>query len=178
MSVFALCYDVLMKNRPELTHLYLKKILEYAPETGLFQWRVARNGVRRGNGRAGSIDRHGHRQLRIDGKILFAHRLAWYYTYGAWPNGNIDHINGIRDDNRLINLRVLTQALNCQNQRRPGARNTSGFLGVTFDKNTGKWLAQIKVGGRNPFLGRFRTPEEAAAAYITAKRIYHPACTI
>jgi hypothetical protein len=167
-----------MGRQTPITSEYLKSILRYDPETGLFSWIHMRNGVRRDGRPAGSIDRHGHRQLRIDGAILFAHRLAWLYMNGEWPDGNIDHINGVRDDNRIANLRVVTQGINMQNQRGPGSRNTSGYLGVTWDKKARKWVAQIMLKRKRYWLGAFDDPAMAHERYVQAKRLMHVGCTI
>ncbi len=80
------------------------------------------------------------------------HRLAWLYMYGEWPVGDIDHINGIRDDNRLINLRSVSRQENLRN-RRTGRNNTSGVMGVNWDKSLGKWRSSIGIGGKTKHLG-------------------------
>ena len=113
----------------------------------------------------------------IDEREYSAHRLAWLYVHGAWPTGQIDHINGDRGDNRISNLRDVTPALNTQNQRRAARSNkSSGLLGVTA--NRGRWLAQISIGGKSRNLGRYATPEEAHAVYVAAKRVLHAGCTL
>jgi hypothetical protein len=164
-----------MHKHPPPTAEYLRNILSYDPETGAFKWTVRRPGVKLKADRAGSIDRHGHRQLRIDGRILFAHRLAFLYMTGEWPQGDIDHINGVRDDNRWRNLRDVPHAVNVQNRRKPQRNNTSGYLGVSWDKRARKWVPQLNGAG---WLGAFDDPAEAHQAYLTAKRKFHPGCTI
>jgi hypothetical protein len=128
-------------------------------------------------------DTDGYRRvwLNIDGRrrAFMAHRLAWIYAYGNWPDGDIDHINGSRDDNRLSNLRCVDRRTNSQNQRKATKQNkTSGMLGVCFDADRKCWSAWIKYGGKNHRIGRFQTVESASAAYLEAKRRLHAGCTI
>jgi hypothetical protein len=104
------------------------------------------------------------------------HRAAWLYVHGKWPNGQIDHINGDRSDNRISNLRDVSHSVNQQNVHRPRRDNASGFLGVTRQKNL--WTSQVTVSGKTLHLGLFKTPEEAASAYLEAKRKHHTGCTI
>lgn len=112
-------------------------------------------------------------------KMLRAHRLAWLLSYGKWPTGDIDHISGIRDDNRLLNLRDVDRQTNAENQRKSTAQNkTTGLLGVSFAKDKKKWLAQIQICGKNKNLGRFDSIEAAHSAYLQAKRQLHTGCTI
>lgn len=98
--------------------------------------------------------------------LVPAHRLAWFYAYGVWPQDQIDHRNGIRSDNRICNLREATNSLNKANERRR-TDNTSGFKGVHRREN-GRWRARIGVGNRRLALGDFDTPEAAHTAYCQA----------
>jgi hypothetical protein len=90
----------------------------------------------------------------------------------------LDHINGIKRDNRIENLREATDSENQQNQKKPPAHNTSGFLGVTKYKRNGKWVAGIKLNGKRINLGYFDTPEAAHAAYLQKKKELHPFQTL
>lgn len=117
----------------------------------------------------------GYRKIRIDGHQFLAHRLAWVYVYGVWP-AEIDHVNGNRSDNRIANLRSVSHRDNQQNMRLPRSNNSSGYLGVHFDR--GRWVAQIRSEGMRHRLGRFDTAEEASDAYLAAKRRLHPFSTI
>ena len=157
-----------------LTQARLHKLLSYDPETGIMRWRVNKGAVRAGQ-IAGNLTR-GYLQLMVDGHPTVVHRFIWLYVYGKWPDKNIDHIDGNRSNNRLCNLRDVTQAMNIQNEIKPRSNNKSGFLGVKA--NRGLWKAEISVHGKTKFLGRFKTPEEAHQVYLEAKRRLHPGCTI
>jgi hypothetical protein len=155
-----------------LTAERVRDLLSYDPETGWFRWRANRTrGVKAGD-RAGSVVSNGYRRLSIDGVVDREHRIAWLVTHGEWPNGQIDHINGVKDDNRIANLREATAA---QNRLNTGAqcRNTSGYRGVTFHKALGKWQAQIIIKGRMRYLGLFTDPKIAAHAYDKVARELH-----
>lgn len=156
----------------------VKELLDYDRSTGIFRWKLksARN-VRVGD-IAGCDNGQGYLGIRIEGVQYRAHRLAWFYVYGEWPKGGIDHINGQRADNRIGNLRQATPAQNKQNSRRPMSNNTSGLLGVCKDRNRPGWKAQIKLHGKSYYLGAYATAEDAHAAYLKAKREIHTHCTI
>lgn len=157
-----------------ITQKRLHELLSYDPQTGIMRWRVNKGAVRAGQ-IAGNVTR-GYFQLMVDGHPTFLHRFIWLYVYGKWPDGNIDHIDGNRSNNRLCNLRDVSQAMNIQNERKPRSNNKSGFLGVKL--NRGLWKAEISINGKTKFLGRFKTPEEAHQVYVEAKRKFHPGCTI
>jgi hypothetical protein len=164
-----------------LTAERLRELLHYDPETGVFTWRVTSGKANNGApaGWIGSSD--GVRQVVLIGishRNYKAHRLAWLHTYGAWPVGVIDHINGDPLDNRISNLRDTSQQVNSQNQRRARSDSKSGLLGAYWDERDRCWKSHIKADGRLKWLGRFDTPEEAHAAYLAAKRKLHEGCTI
>ena len=155
-----------------LTFENVKELLHYDPQTGNFFWKVGGSGRVIGQ-RAGSV-KHGddrkYIHIRVAGRRrILAHRLAWFYTFGYWPPNDIDHINGLGTDNRLANLRLATDAQTCMN-RRVQRNNTSGFKGVTFDKESGRWRAQIQIERKTLRLGRFGSPKHAALAYNGAAR--------
>ena len=108
----------------------------------------------------------GYRYICIGGKMYLAHRLIWFMLHDEWPE-EIDHINGVRFDNRLSNLRVATSRQNKQN-RRTQSNNTSGYCGVHWYKQTKKWQAYIDIDGKRKHLGYFKVLEEAARAYNEA----------
>lgn len=166
--------------KTDLTAERVRDLLNYDPETGIFTWRYSRVGVRKGTV-AGSNHCSGYISIRVDPGRALAHRLAWLYVYGEWPPNDIDHINGIRTDNRLKNLRCLTRGQNLQNQRVAKSHNKLGILGVFEDtrtKRAERYIAVIVVDGKQRRLGRFADPHEAHAAYIEAKRKFHEANTL
>jgi hypothetical protein len=151
-----------------------RQFLDYNPETGEFNWRTRSmdmfSDVRVGrawNGRfagkpAGYIAKAtGYCRIVINNKPCLAHRIAMTMAMGSPPDGEIDHINGNRADNRLANLRVVTVGENHQNICLPKT-NTSGVMGVNIRK--GKWRASIRAAGKSVHLGLYATKEEAAAA--------------
>lgn len=154
-----------------ITPAYLRQILAYDPDTGEFTWKESRSHLAAGSN-AGRKNRDGYSQIQIDGRKYSAHRLAWLLVHGRWPANQIDHRNGVRDDNRLANLR---EALPSENQHncRISARNTSGIKGVSWNKQAGKWGAHIRVSRRQIFLGHFDNVELAGAAYTEASQKYH-----
>ena len=161
---------------PILTHADLLRVLSYSPTSGEFVWLIAASNNPPGS-RAGGLTR-GYRTIGIAGWRYRANRLVWFWMTGRWPEHNVDHRNGVKDDDRWDNLRDVTQRLNLQNQRAPGAANTSGFLGVSWSKKLGCWRANITTPEKQILLGRFPTAESASSAYLEAKRRLHAGCTI
>jgi hypothetical protein len=157
----------------------VRRALSYDPETGVF----IRKDTERLNGYGigavvGAKDENGYVKVWHAGRLWRAHRLAWLYVYGEWPHGQIDHINGIKSDNRIQNLRSVDHATNMENQRAARRDNNSNFLGVTWHKQALKWRARITVRGKQTHLGHFPTPEAAYERYQQAKREMHSGCTI
>ena len=161
----------------KLTQEKLKQVLSYDPETGEFVWlKVKTNRVRVGSV-AGTMT-GGYRQIRVGFSIYKSHRLAWLYVYGVWPKNHIDHINGIKLDNRIANLRDATNTENGQNIRRAHCDSKSGLLGASWDKARRLWVAQICTDGKRRTIGSYRTAQEAHEAYVRAKREDHRTCTL
>ena len=152
---------------PPLTVARLREVLSYDAKSGLFEWNFYRGGRAGRNGKPGHLNDQGYVIISIDRRRYRAHRLAWLYTHGAWPDEDIDHINRDRTDNRLANLRPVTRSQNLQNMSLR-SDNASGFKGVYLDKHGMKWCAEIKAGGRRIKLGRFGTARSAADAYDRA----------
>lgn len=150
----------------------LKELLHYCPETGAFT-RLIKTSNRIKIGSVAGYARPGCRLvISVDGKLYHAHRLAWFWMTGEWPKDQINHINGVRDDNRWDNLREATRSQNQQN-RKVNSNNKSGYMGVSWQRRAGKWVAHIKIAGCNRYLGLFTTPEDAHAAYLAAKAEHH-----
>ena len=145
-----------------LTQVRLKELLAYDLETGIF------TNLKTGKGRkafgvvVGSIHKEGYTSSMIDGKNYLHHRLAWLFVNGVFPPNDIDHINGVRDDNRLINLRAAERFENNQNIESRDVRYEAG-----------KWRARICVQGQRHNLGRHARREDAEAAYAAAKARLH-----
>lgn len=157
----------------------IRELVEYEHTTGVFKWRHRSRKWFKNYGSfkawnskfpgsvAGGFDGHGHREVRILGVSYRAHRLAWAYMTGRWPDGQIDHINGDRADNRFQNLRVVDNrqnGMNCGMNR----LNTSGFKGVTWNKSRRKWQAGVTIYGQYKYIGLFECPKEAHDAYAVA----------
>ena len=164
-----------MSNAPRpMLHLREKVIssLSYTPETGDFTWKISPSqGVSKGS-RAG-CDHNGYIRISLEGNTYLAHRIAWVYHYGVEPGGVVDHINRVRNDNRIANLRVVSLAENAQNI---AAKNvgSSGYPGVSFYKKLQKFHAQISVKNKKMSLGYFERAEDAFLAYQKAKEDCHP----
>lgn len=156
----------------------LRELLAYDPETGALTWRVKRYRVSPGDV-VRSRNTKGYVTVMVDQNGLLAHRVAWALTTGAWPNEQLDHINGDKTDNRLANLREVSNAENRQNRRTAQRDNKLSVLGVCRHAAApGRFMAQIKVSGVKHYLGLFDTPQLAHEAYLRAKRELHPCGTL
>ena len=151
----------------KITQAELKKILHYDPDTGVFTWVVAAGCVNAGD-IAGGRKQNGYRYIKINGTLYLEHRLVWMFVYGYFPENDIDHINRVRDDNRISNLREVSQQCNSRNTGNP-CDNTSGVKGVYFSKTRNKWQASIAVNQRRFFLGRYKNFDDAVLARFAAE---------
>lgn len=150
-----------------LTAEFVREILDYNPDTGVFTWKVARSRTRVGSVAGYFQASRGYWLIKIYGRLYPAHRLAWLYVHGTWPADQLDHRNRQRADNRIENLREATQTQNNANQGL-ASHNTSGAKGIYFRKTSGRWFAEIRCGGTYRWLGSFATPEEAQKSYAAA----------
>lgn len=152
----------------ELTQARLKELLGYDAETGVFTWKVSVNSRVPVGAVAGTLMVKGYIQIGVEGRPYLAHRLAWFYTYGVWPEADIDHIDRVRDNNAIENLRPVS---NKQNHENAGMNrnNTSGFRGVCWRKDCQRWVAKITHHSKQINLGYFETPDDASAAYEAAR---------
>jgi hypothetical protein len=151
----------------KITATELRALVHYDLDTGIFTWRKDGNiaSRTRTDGRYA-----GYVRAFIKSYPYQAARLAWLYVHGEWPNGEVDHANRVRADNRFSNLRLSDRAQNGKN-RKIHKNNTSGVRGVCFDKRRQKWKAQIWVKGRrNIVLGLFSSIHDASVARVTAER--------
>ena len=149
----------------ELNQKKLKEVLSYDKHTGEFTWikKPYPNFPIKIGTVAGTINGRGYVRIRVYGKDYQAHRLVWLYIFGKWPDKNIDHINRIKTDNRLINLRDVDQYVNVKNSGL-GSNNKTGIKGVYFDKSRKKWAVQITINKLVRSLGRFDDFFEACCA--------------
>jgi len=152
----------------------VRDLLDYAPETGIFTWKKTMGGTAWAGTVAGAPNSAGYSLIKIDGKKYQASRLAWLWVHGSWPENYIDHINGDRLDNRLVNLREATPAQNKHNSG-PAKNSTSGVKGVFWNSKREKWQARICLGGEvRQHLGYFNNLEDAKTAYEIAE-LHHRA---
>ena len=162
---------------------YMRELFIYAPDIG-GSYVVRKINRLSGRGRkiqakAGTVAgwrsyKDGYWYIVVDGKRYVAHRIVWALVHGVDPTYQIDHINGVRDDNRIENLRLAPkgQLDNLQNSALQ-SNNTSGYRGVSWHKIVGKWQGRIVKNQKTTHLGYFDTPEEAYAAYLKAKKELH-----
>lgn len=149
----------------------LRSLLDYDPTTGTFKFRCRADTSNAWNARwagkeAGNLGEQLYVSIQLLGRSYKAHRLAWLYVYGEWPDGDLDHEDTDRSNNRIGNLRSATRSQNLANTF-PRSNNTSGFKGVTWNKKNSKWVAAIRKG-KSLHLGCFDEIEHAAAAYRIA----------
>lgn len=158
-----------------LTQSRLKEVLRYDPDTGAFTWIARIRGMRIGS-RAGCLhtsNTTGYRHIfiRVDQQLYKAHRLAWLYVTGAWPDHEVDHEDHDGTNNKWLNLRAATHAQNHQNISKP-KDNSSGVVGVCWHKRYSKWMARIQVNRKGIFLGCFHCFDDAVKARKEAEIQY------
>lgn len=154
----------------------LRELFDYDESSGLLYWRAKTNRRTVVGSVAGCADGRGYVKVGVDGCKLQAHRVVWAYCTGAWPEREIDHIDGDRSNNRIANLRDVSASVNRQNQRSPQKRNKVGLLGVSRKRN--RFRSAIEIDGAHVALGSYATKEQAHAAYLEAKRKLHQGCTL
>ena len=148
----------------------IRERLQYDPETGSIIWLIATNNSTKVGSEAGWKTIQGYRRLRINTVLYQAHRIAWFLYYGSMPSDQIDHINGVRGDNRITNLRVVTNRENGQNM----SIHREGRLPGTYKIKkcrTKPWVARAKINGKNIHIGCYPTEIEAYNAYMAKVRM-------
>ena len=172
-----------------ITHTELTQIVSYDKETGHFM-RLSGRGSETPDRRVGCVyASSGYRYITIFSIRYREHRLAWFYHYGEWPAGELDHINRDRSDNRIANLRIVSRSENLSNRKKQRqdfwvrlaekspVASASGYRGVQFCKKSGRWRADMKHRGKSVHLGRFPDPKSAHQAYVAAVRSAHGCAT-
>ena len=171
LAVYLSNDNFLMRSYKMLIQKTLKEILEYDPETGFLTW-INNAGSRGRCGYvAGTINAAGYIDIRVNGKTYKAHRLAWLYVHGEWPN-EIDHVNHVRDDNRILNIRNVTRAENGRNQSTMKT-NKSGHQGISKRRDCNRWESRIAVNGKDIYLGLFKNKDAAIEARKLAEIKYN-----
>lgn len=154
-----------------LTQTHLHTLFNYDKDTGIFTHKFTKGRLGKKDSIAGCVSSKGYTVIKVNSKPYKAHRLAWLYVYGCMPEKQIDHINGVKDDNRIDNLRTVTDAQNSKNL--PMCKNNiSGIVGVYFCKTMKRWTSHIGVNGKTKTLGRFKTMEDAISVRKEAERKY------
>lgn len=164
---------------------FLRKVLDYYPATGALTWRertpdlfretdivprettCRRWNTKLAGKRADTISGNGYHQVNLSGKCLIAHRVVWAVHYGAWPTSVLDHVNGVRGDNRIANLRTCTPSENSRNQARR-ANHTSSCTGVHRKGN--RWVATIGTDDGRLYLGSYATLDAAMVVRRLAEK--------
>lgn len=192
------CKKIIIKENKEkirkkyfhnLSQKTLKEILYFDEGTGLFKWKARelkffssisdcnRWNTRYEGKQCGSVRKAkdvNYIEINIGNKMYYAHRLVFLYLKGTFPNNQVDHINGRGDDNRLINLRLVSNEGNSKNKSIP-KNNKSGVIGVYFSKKRNMWIAQISIDGSIKSLGGFLSFNDAVKARLKSEKIngYH-----
>lgn len=152
----------------------IKSSFTYDPDTGVLFWATRAASKIKVGDKAGTLSKKGYLTVKLLGKMYLVHRIIWLLCYGSWPEDQIDHVNGLRADNRIKNLRAVSNQEN-QRNRRLSCKNKTGVSGVILLKS-GRYRAVIRVCGVLKHLGQFTTLEEAAGAKAEAESFYgfHP----
>lgn len=166
-----------------LSHKLLLECVSYNKETGIFTWKKrplshfkTEMACKTFNTRfcsavCGSKLSNGYMKVRLFGADYLSHRMAYFYVNGVFPQNQIDHINGVRTDNKFANLRSVTNKENSHNRQQLNKNSSTGLTGVTFDKARKLFVSSIQIDGKHKHLGRFKSKEEAYEAYLKAKRM-------
>lgn len=150
----------------------VKEMFTYDAELGVLIWKKSTGGPIKAGMKAGTLHPKGYTTILLDGKRYLTHRLVWFYVYSEFPNVHIDHINKIKADNRIENLRLATKPENGKNVR-IRKDNSTGFKGVSFYKASGKYKAEATLNSKCHYLGLFNTAIEASDAYNNFCKLHH-----
>ena len=150
-----------------LTQKQVKRQFSYNKKTGILKWKI---GIRKGKN-VGCLDERGYIQTVINNKKTYIHRLIWLYVYGEFPKKEIDHINRIKDDNRICNLRDVSRQINNYNHGL-NKNNKSGYKGVRWNKKCNKWASFIGINNKLIHLSCFKLIKDAIKARKRAELKY------
>lgn len=157
-------------NNPKPIPEIVKDLLAYNPDTGLLTWKMSRRGTVKAGGIAGTVNDDGYIRVKVKQKFYPSHRIAWFIYHGQQPEGQLDHIDNDKTNNRISNLRLATPIQNNQNIGKTSSC-TSGVKNVTWQK--GAWQVVIKVNGKPMYFGRFQNLFEARERAIEVRKRYH-----
>jgi len=157
----------MLYGQPMNNNDLLKEYLSYDENTVIIYWKKAPSRIVKEGSKAGNIGKNGYVRIQFKGRFYRGHRVAWFLYYGVWPSRGLDHINRNRSDNRIENLREVSQRENVLNKS-IRKDNTSGYTGVVSFKD--KWRATISDNGKRISLGDFENIEDAAKARLEAEK--------
>ena len=156
----------------------LREVLQYDPLTGIFTWKSRQGGRALAGAIAGQVKDKGYRSIQFKGAQYLEHRLAWLYVHGEMPANHIDHIDCVKNNNRICNLRDITRAENYQNIKKATSKNPTKLLGVHPASRGSMFYAAITINKVQKHIGSFKTKELAHEAYLKVKRELHPFNTL
>jgi hypothetical protein len=160
-------------RREEITADLVRSLMDYNEETGLLTWKIRRGGTANSGRVVSTVAKNGYVVTSIKNVKVYAHRIAWLHKTGEMPTMEIDHMNGIRTDNRFCNLRLASRSLNTQNMHNRRSDNRSGHIGVSYHKATGLWRSRIHLGGKE-YAAYFKEIGDAVADREKKKKLFHP----
>ena len=152
-----------------IIHKELKRQLSYNALTGIFKWKVSTNNAITIGDIAGHAEDSGYISITVNGVFYFAHRLAWFYYYGYWPENQIDHRDRIRYHNWILNLREVSNQCN-QRNRGNSKNNTSGVKGVSWSKEKEKWISYVYLNSNYKNLGYYKEFDNAVCARLAGEQ--------
>lgn len=151
----------------QLSQVELKRLLSYDPGTGIFTRLISWTKDYPVGSIAGRVDKDGYLRITVNRIVYSSHRLAWFYFYGVWPKGNIDHIDMNKKNNKISNLREDDLFENARNKDKL-ITNKSGYKGVAKNTRCNTWRSTITANRKTIYLGSFSNKEDAAIAYDKA----------
>ena len=166
---------MIVSMKPKIDSLTAKEVrarLIFDEVRGVLMWRNNQRYGRHAEGcEAGAVDSSGYKRFVFNGRRYLAHRVIWLHHYGEWPDGYIDHLNGVKTDNRISNLRSVTKSQNTLNSKLR-SDNSSGVIGVHYRSECDLYVACIGINKQKICLGYYRSLEDAAAARKAAETRY------